>query len=128
MSHARRHLLLRALAPKIGWQRARRASLGERTIVQLLASVEIDGHSIAFASGLLLRRKATTRLPESWHITLLRVPTQDMCWAEGRAGQECELQVQTQRGAKLSGRASLVNRESAPDSLRLIGVSPLRSS
>ena len=88
----------------------------------MLASVEIDGHSIAFQSGLLVRRKATARLPESWHITLLRVQSRDMCWAEGRARQECELLVKTQRGERLSGRATLVGYASASDSLRLVGA------
>jgi hypothetical protein len=87
--------------------------------------VEIDGRSIDYEYGLLLREKAANQFTKSWHITLLRVPLQDMLWAERRPGQECELVAETQRGERLSGRASLVGFASAPDSLRLIGASPL---
>jgi hypothetical protein len=45
-----------------------------------------------------------------------------MLWAEGEAGPQYELQVLTQRGEQLSGRASLLSRRSAPDSLLLIGA------
>jgi hypothetical protein len=88
--------------------------------------VEINGRSIAFEYGLLVRRRATPRRPESWHVSLLRVPSQDMLWAESEAGQECEIYLQTQRGERLKGRASLISRSSAPDSLRLIGIVALR--
>jgi hypothetical protein len=92
----------------------------------MLGKVEIDGRSIAFEHGLLLRR-TESRPAESWHITLLRVPLGDMCWTEGRARQGCELLAETQRGERLSGRATLVVFASASDSLRLVGVSALRS-
>ena len=89
--------------------------------------MEIEGRSIAFQYGLLLRRRAAKGPEESWHVTLLRVSLQDMLWAESRPRQECDLVAETRRGEKLSGRASLVGFASAPGSLRLIGTSSLRA-
>jgi hypothetical protein len=96
-----------------------------QTRAQTLRRVDIDGHSMAFGSALLLRRSATSRSVESWYVILLRVPSQDTGWAQARAGQECELQAETWHGEKLSGRVSPVDSATAPDSLRLAGVSPL---
>jgi hypothetical protein len=96
-------------------------------IVQALSRVEIEGRSIAFEYGLLLRHRAASGPVESWHVTLLRVSVADMLWAENRPKPECELLAETQRGEKLSGCASLVGSASAPDSLRLVGSSALRA-
>lgn len=95
------------------------------TRAQRLRRVEIDGHSLAFGSALLLRRSATSRSVESWYVILLRVPEQDIGWAQARAGQECELQAETWHGKTLNGRVSPVESDMPPDSLRLAGVSPL---
>ena len=73
-----------------------------------------------------MRRAATPQSAKAWHVTLLRVSCEDMLWAADRAGQEGELQAQTQRGEELIGRATIVDRRSAVDSLLLLGVSSLR--
>ena len=73
----------------------------------------------------MLRRSATSRSVKSWYVILLRVPSQDIGWAQARAGQECELQAETWRGEKLHGHVSPVDSGTTADSLRLTGVSPL---
>ena len=95
------------------------------TSVQPLERLEIDGRSVAFEYGLLLYHHTGDEPADSWHVTLLGVPPQDLRWAVRRPRRECGLLAVTERGQRLCGHASLVASPSASDSLRLIGTSPL---
>ena len=72
------------------------------TSVQLLERLEIDGRSVAFEHGLLLCHQTGDEPADSWHVTLLGVPLQDLRWAVRRPRQECGLLAVTECGQRLS--------------------------
>jgi hypothetical protein len=93
--------------------------------MQPLSEIEVDGRPITFDHGMLLLHQMTGDIIGHWHIVLLRVPPADMLCVGADPEADCAVVAETDRGERLVGWAHPRPFKTAPDCLRLVGISPL---